>query len=175
VIAEQKDKQRINDEITAKEVRLISSEGEQLGVVSLKEALEISIKDGLDLVEVSPGAKPPVCRVMDYGKFLYHKEKKAREAKKKQKVVEIKELKFGPKIGDHDYSYRIKRMREFLEKGDKVKVTIRFRGREIAHKELGYQLMDRIYENIKDLGSGEKKIKFEGRNMRMLITPASKK
>ncbi len=162
---------RINDQIRAAEVRLIDEKGEQLGVVSLQEALKKADEAGFDLVEVSPTAKPPVCRIIDYGKFLYQKEKKLKEARKKQKTVEIKEMKFTPRIDKHDFDYRIKRVREFIAKGDKVKITIRFRGREMAHTELGFDVIKRVKEEVKDICQIEKPSKLEGRNITMVIVP----
>ena len=150
---------------------MIGDEGEQLGVVSLQEALEKSEEAGLDLVEVSPTAKPPVCRIIDYGKFLYQKEKKLKEARKKQKTVELKEMKFTPRIDTHDFDYRIKRVKEFIAKGDKVKITIRFRGREMAHTELGFNVINRVKEEVKDICQIEKPSKLEGRNITMVIVP----
>lgn len=162
---------RINEQIRAKEVRLTSEDGEQLGVVSLQEALRQAEEEGLDLVEIAPQAKPPVCKIIDYGKFLYQKEKKAKEAKKNQVKTEIKEIKFGPKIGDNDFNYRVKHIIEFLEKGDKIKVTIRFRGRELAHTELGFRITDRVVEMTKEVATVEKKAKLEGRNITMFLSP----
>ncbi len=155
-------------------MRLVDEEGEAAGVVSLEEALKRAEAAGMDLVEVSPTAKPPVAKIIDYGKFLYQKEKKLKEARKKQKVVEIKEMKFTPRIDVHDYSYRVKRVVEFLEKGDKVKITIRFRGREMAHTELGFNVIDRIKIEVKDVCTIEKNAKLEGRNITMVLAPLKK-
>lgn len=166
---------RINDEIRAKEVRLISSSGEQLGVVPLDEALAKAQLEEMDLVEISPNAEPPVCKIINYGKYLYQLEKKAKEVKKKQKIVEIKEMKFGPKIDDHDFDYRLKRIVEFLEKGDKVKITVRFRGRELSHPELGYEIIDKVKEMTAAISTIEKPAKMEGRNLGMVLAPNKKK
>lgn len=166
---------RVNEGITAKEIRLIGAEGEAVGVVTTTEALVMAEEAGLDLVEVSPNAKPPVCKIIDFGKFLYQQEKKAKEAKKKQTHTDLKEVKFGPRISDHDYGYRVERIKKFIAKGDKVKVTIRFRGRELAHKELGWNLIARVKEAMKELSSIEKPAKFEGRALRMTFAPISKR
>ncbi|QJR21363.1 Translation initiation factor 3 [Brevinematales bacterium NS] len=169
------DKLRINDEITAKEVRLVSGTGEQLGIVSIEEALAKADELGVDLVEIAPQANPPVCKLIDYGKFLYQKEKKAKEAQKHQKIVEVKEMKFKPKIADHDFSYRAKQMQEFLEAGDKVKVTIRFRGRELAHTQIGFDLADKIVEAMKEWGTPDKPPKLEGKQIVFVLNPKAKK
>lgn len=153
---------------------MIDAEGEQAGVLSLADALKLAEAAGMDLVEMSPNADPPVARVIDYGKFLYQKEKKLKEAKKKQKVVEIKEIKFTPRIDVHDFTYRIKRVVEFLEKGDKVKITIRFRGREMAHTELGFHVVERVMEEVKAVSSIEKPAKLEGRNITLVLAPLKK-
>jgi translation initiation factor IF-3 len=137
----------------------------------LQKAKELEV----DLVEVSPDAEPPVCRLINYGKYLYQKEKKAKESRKKQKVIEIKEMKFRPKIDHHDFEYRIKQIREFLDKGDKVKITIRFRGRELIHSQLGFDLAAKIVEALLDLGTPEKSPKMEGRNIVVIISPLHKK
>lgn len=173
-IAPKDDKLRINDEIKVKEVRLISEEGEQLGIVPLEEALSKATQASLDLVEISPNADPPVCKIIDYGKYLYQKAKKAKEAKKNQKTVEIKEMKFGPKIDDHDFSYRMKRILQFLEKGDKVKVTVRFRGREMSHTELGYKIIDKVLAEAESVSTVEKRPKLEGKNLSMVLAPNKK-
>ncbi len=154
---------------------MVSEDGGQVGILTLEEALKKAEEMQVDLVEISPDASPPVCKLIDYGKFLYQKEKKLKEAKKKQKVVEIKEMKFRPKIDDHDFDYRIKQIRKFLDEGDKVKITIRFRGREMVHAQLGFVLMDRVIDNIKDLGIPEKKPKLEGKNIAVIISSLHKK
>ncbi len=153
---------------------MIGAEGEAIGVVSLDEALKLAEQAGMDLVEMSPNAEPPVARIIDYGKFLYQKEKKLKEAKKKQKVVEIKEIKFTPRIDVHDFTYRVKRVIEFLEKGDKVKITIRFRGREMAHTELGFHVVERVMEDVKNVSTIEKPAKLEGRNITLVLQPLKK-
>ncbi len=174
-IASKDDSLRINDQIDAKEVRVIDENGAQLGVVKIDEALKKAKEMEVDLVEVSPDAEPPVCRLINYGKYLYQKEKKAKESRKKQKIIEIKEMKFRPKIDHHDFEYRIKQIREFLDKGDKVKITIRFRGRELIHSQLGFDLAGKIVDELKDLGSPEKPPKMEGRNIAVIISAMHKK
>ena len=166
---------RVNDRIRAKEVRLIDQEGEQIGIKSLDDALDSAAEQGLDLVEVAPQANPPVCRIMDYGKYKYEQAKKEKEAKKNQNVMNVKEVQMGVKIEDHDFNVKLKQARRFLNNKDKVKVRIRFRGREMMHKELGYDLMDRLIEQTKDIGKVESKPKMEGRNMMMFLTPESDK
>jgi len=162
---------RINDQIRAKEVRLISDDGEQLGIVSLEDALKISEEKGLDLVEVAPQANPPVCRIMDYGKYKYEKAKKAKMARKKQNVMNIKEVQMGVKIDEHDFNVKLKMARKFLTNNDKVKIRVKFRGREMMHQELGYELMNRLIEGTSDLGKVESKARMEGRNMFMVLAP----
>ncbi len=162
---------RVNEEITAQNVRLIDAEGEQVGVVSRDEALNRAFAAGLDLVEISPNAEPPVCKVLDFGKFKYEAQKKKAEAKKKQKVIEIKEIKVRPGIDDNDYNIKMRSVRRFLEDGDKVKVTLRFRGRELAHQELGVKVLDRIRDEVADLAKVEQFPKMEGRQMIMVIAP----
>jgi translation initiation factor IF-3 len=174
-ISTKEEKLRINEEITAEEVRLVSESGEQLGIVPLKEALAKAEEAGVDLVEIAPQATPPVCKLINYGKFLYQKEKKAKEAQKHQKVIEVKEMKFKPKIADHDFSYRAKQMQEFLSAGDKVKVTIRFRGRELVHTEIGFELANKIVEVMKDWGTPDKPPKLEGKNIVFVLNPKTKK
>ncbi|MFW5980104.1 MAG: translation initiation factor IF-3 [Halanaerobiales bacterium] len=166
---------RINRQIRAKKVRLIDPEGEQIGIRTLDQSLEEAEERELDLVEVAPQADPPVCKIMDYGKYKYEQAKKEKEAKKKQNVMNIKEVQMGVKIEDHDFNVKLKQARRFLKNKDKVKVRIKFRGREMMHKELGYDLMDRLIEETKDLGSVEKKPAMEGRNMLMFLTPDSDK
>jgi len=162
---------RVNEEITVQNIRLIDAEGEQVGVVSRDEALNRAFEAGLDLVEISPNAEPPVCKILDYGKFKYEIQKKRAEAKKKQKVIEIKEIKVRPGIDDNDYNIKMRSVRRFLEDGDKVKVTLRFRGRELAHQELGVQVLDRIRDEVADLAKVEQFPKMEGRQMIMVIAP----
>lgn len=165
----------VNEKIRAREVRLIDSNGDQLGVKTRNEALEIAGKRNLDLVLVAPNAKPPVCRIMDYGKYRFEQQKKDKEARKKQKVINVKEVRFTPGIGDHDFETKLKNARKFLEKGDKVKAAVRFRGRAITHKELGKEVLDRFAEEVKDLGTVETKPKMEGRNMFMMVAPVNEK
>lgn len=162
-------KPRINEEIRVPEVRLIDADGNQLGIVSAREALRISEEAGLDLVEVSPDAKPPVCRIMNFGKFAYHKRKAA--AKKKQKQIQLKEIKLRPTTEEADYQVKLRNLIRFLTKGDKAKVTLRFRGREMTHPELGMQLMERIMTDLIDHGIVEQRPKLEGRQMVMVLAP----
>ncbi|WP_164216923.1 translation initiation factor IF-3 [Virgibacillus sp. YIM 98842] len=165
----------VNERIRAREVRLIDSTGDQLGVKSKQEALEIASKRELDLVLVAPNAKPPVCRIMDYGKYRFEQQKKEKEARKKQKVISVKEVRFTPGIGDHDFETKLKNARKFLAKGDKVKAAVRFRGRAITHKDLGREVLDRFAEEVKDIATVESKPKMEGRNMFMMLAPAKDK
>ncbi|KJS23162.1 MAG: translation initiation factor IF-3 [Clostridiaceae bacterium BRH_c20a] len=150
---------------------MVDENSEQLGIMPPKDALKIALERSLDLVEVAPNAIPPVCRIMDYGKFKYESSKKEREARKNQKIINIKEVKLRPNIEDHDFNTKKRNAIRFLENGDKVKVTIMFRGREITHPELGKQLCDRLADEIKDLAKIEKEAKVEGRNMIMILTP----
>lgn len=150
---------------------MISDDGEQLGIVSIDEALRISEEKELDLVEVAPQAKPPVCRIMDYGKFKYEKAKKAKKAKKKQNIMNVKEVQMGVKIDEHDFNVKLRMARRFLTNNDKVKIRVKFRGREMMHQELGYELMDRLIEGTSDLGKVESKARMEGRNMFMVLAP----
>ncbi|WP_042223267.1 translation initiation factor IF-3 [Oceanobacillus manasiensis] len=165
----------VNEKIRAREVRLIDSNGDQLGVKSRQEALEIAQTRNLDLVLVAPNEKPPVCRIMDFGKFRFEQQKKEKEARKKQKIINVKEVRFTPGIGDHDFETKLKNARKFLEKGDKVKAAVRFRGRAITHKELGREVLDRFAEEVKDIATIETKPKMEGRNMFMMIAPVNEK
>ncbi|WP_339228353.1 translation initiation factor IF-3 [Oceanobacillus sp. FSL K6-2867] len=165
----------VNEKIRAREVRLIDSNGDQLGVKTRQEALEIAQTRNLDLVLVAPNAKPPVCRIMDYGKYRFEQQKKEKEARKKQKVINVKEVRFTPGIGDHDFETKLKNARKFLEKGDKVKAAVRFRGRAITHKELGREVLDRFAEEVKDIATIETKPKMEGRNMFMMVAPLAEK
>lgn len=142
-----------------------------VGVVSLREGLEMAAEVGLDLVEVSPNAEPPVCKILDYGKYKYEAQKKKAEARKKQKVIEVKEIKLRPNIDDNDYDVKMRAMRKFIEDGDKVKVTLRFRGREMAHQDLGMKVLDRVRENLDDLAKVEQHPKMEGRQMVMVMAP----
>ncbi len=165
---------RQNDEITAPQVRLIDAEGENRGVVGLAEAMEVAAEGGLDLVEISPNMEPPVCRVMDYGKFVFEKKKQQQAAKKKQKQVQIKEVKFRPGTEIGDYQVKLRNLRRFLEEGDKTKITMRFRGREHAHRELGLELLQRVEKDLEDLALMESKPMMEGRQMVMVLAPKKK-
>ena len=166
-----KDFRRINEEITAPEVRLIDVDGKQLGVMSTDQALTIAQERDTDLVEVAPAAKPPVCRLMDYGKFLYEAQKREREARKSQTKVEIKEIRLRPKISDHDMNYRLRDARKFLERGAKVKIRLRFRGREVTHPEVATELMNRVAEELSDVAIVEKRPSREGMTMLMILAP----
>jgi translation initiation factor IF-3 len=166
-----KETRRINEEISAPEVRLIGADGEQLGIKKTSEAIEIAQKQQVDLVEVAPNAEPPVCRLMDYGKFLYEAQKRERDARKSQTKVEIKEIRLRPKTGEHDIDYKLRRARKFLEKGAKVKVRIRFRGREITHPEVARELMNRIANDLSDVSEVEKRPAMEGMTMLMVLGP----
>jgi translation initiation factor IF-3 len=157
--------------IRVPEIRLIDQDGENAGVVTPAAAIEMAEEVGLDLVEISPGANPPVCKIMDFGKFKYEQQKKAVEAKKKQKIIEIKEVKFRPNIDTHDYDVKMRSVTKFLGEGDKVKVTLRFRGREMAHLELGRELLKRIAGDIEETGKIESMPKMEGRQMIMVVAP----
>ena len=165
----------VNEKIRAREVRLIDSNGDQLGVKSLKDAMEIALTRNLDVVLVAPNAKPPVARIMDHGKYRFEMQKKDKEARKKQKVINVKEVRFTPGIGDHDFETKLKNARKFLEKGDKVKVAVRFRGRAITHKELGRDVLDRFAKEVKDIATIEQRPKMEGRNMFMMVGPITEK
>jgi translation initiation factor IF-3 len=158
--------------IRVPEIRLIDQDGENAGVVTPERAIEMAEEVGLDLVEISPGANPPVCKIMDFGKFKYEQQKKAVEAKKKQKIIEIKEVKFRPNIDTHDYDVKMRSVTKFLGEGDKVKVTLRFRGREMAHLELGRELLQRIAGDIEEIAKIEAMPKMEGRQMIMVVSPA---
>lgn len=166
---------RINEEIRAREVRVVSDSGEQLGVMTLQAALEMAHSRNQDLVEVAPTAKPPVCRIMDYGKFKYEQQKKEREARKKQKTFDVKEVKLRPKIETHDYLVKLKNAQRFLNDGDKVKAVIMFRGREMSHPELGLDILKRMSEDLKDISNMEREAKLEGRNMIMILAPKTTK
>ena len=153
------------------EIRLIDQDGENVGVVTPAAAIEMAEEVGLDLVEISPGANPPVCKIMDFGKFKYESQKKAAEARKKQKIIEIKEVKFRPNIDTHDYDVKMRSVTKFLGEGDKVKVTLRFRGREMAHVEIGRDLLERIAGDVEEIGKIESMPKMEGRQMIMVVAP----
>ena len=166
---------RTNERITASEVRLISSSGEQLGILSIREALNKAEDEGFDLVEVSPDAKPPVCKVVDYGKLKYREQKSKKEAKKKQKTIEVKEIKIRPNIDKHDYEVKIKALSKFIESGNKVKVSMRFRGRENEHQNLGFDVLHKLTEQVVDFAKVEVAPKTEGRQITMVLVPASNK
>jgi len=157
--------------IRAREVRVIGQEGEQLGILAVREALQLAEEQSLDLVEVAPDAKPPVCRIMDFGKYKYQQSKRLQQAKKKQKVISVKEIKLRPKTEEHDYQFKTQHVRRFLQDGHKTKVTVVFRGREIAHSELGRRMLDRIAADMEDVGTLEQTPQQEGRNMTMVLSP----
>lgn len=165
---------RLNEEINLPEVRLIGVDNEQIGVVSTREALRMADEAEVDLVEIAPLAKPPVCRLMDYGKFKYQEAKKAHEAKLKQKQVQVKEVKLRPGTDENDYQIKMRNMVRFLEDGDKVKITLRFRGREMAHQEFGMRQLERVKTDLAELGQVEQMPKMEGRQMVMVIAPSKK-
>src|SRR5829696_285493 len=167
----QKDGPRVNEEIRVREVQLIDQNGANRGVTEIQAAIALAQEAGLDLVEIAPNSVPPVCKLLDYGKYKYQAQKKAAEARKKQKVVEIKEIKVRPMIDDHDYDVKMRAMQRFLEEGDKVKITCRFRGREMAHQELGAQLLARIKDDVTTIAKVEQDAKFEGRQMVMVLAP----
>ncbi|MDM7323166.1 MAG: translation initiation factor IF-3 [Gammaproteobacteria bacterium] len=162
---------RLNSEITAREVRLIDAEGNQVGIVSRYEALRMAEEAELDLVEISPQAQPPVCKIMDFGKFRYQQQKKASEAKKKQKVIEVKEVKFRPGTEEADYQVKMRNVVRFLEEGNKAKITLRFRGREMAHQDIAMQMYDRIEKVLGELAIVEQRPKLEGLQMVMVVAP----
>jgi translation initiation factor IF-3 len=166
-----KDGPRINEEIFSKTILLIGADGHKYGPIGLDEGRAIAEEQGLDLVEVSPEAQPPVVKLMDFGKFKYEQQKKAAEARKKQKVIEIKEIKMRPTIDDHDYDVKMRSMRRFFDEGDKVKVTLRFRGREMAHQHLGMELLGRIQKDTEPLAKIEQYPRIEGRQMMMVLAP----
>jgi translation initiation factor IF-3 len=161
----------VNRDILAEKVRCIDPEGEMLGVLTVREGILKAEEFGLDLVEVSPNADPPVCKILDYGKFKYEAQKKKNEAKKKQKVIEIKEIKLRPNIDDHDFEVKMKNVRKFIGEGDKVKVTLRFRGREMAHQDLGMNVLNRVRDEMEEAAKVESYPKMEGRQMIMVIAP----
>ncbi|WP_054001700.1 translation initiation factor IF-3 [Shimia sp. SK013] len=165
---------RVNDRIRTPEIRLIGAEGENAGVVTPAQAMIMAAEAGLDLVEISPNANPPVCKIMDFGKFKYEQQKRESEARKKQKTIEVKEVKFRPNTDTHDYEVKMRNVYKFLENGDKVKITLRFRGREMAHQNLGRELLERVAVDIKEMGRVENMPKMEGRQMIMMIGPLPK-
>jgi len=164
-------KENINEQITAREVRLIDAEGQQVGVVSIVRAREIAEQAGLDLVEVSPSAKPPVCKIMDFSKYYYQKERKAREARKNRQEVQVKEVKFGPNTEEHDYKFKKKNAIKFLLQHDKVKFTVRFKGRQMAHKEIGEELLLKLMRELKPIVDVDQPIRSESRVMSMTLSP----
>ncbi len=164
----------MNGEIRCKEVRLVGVDGEPIGVVPIEEALDRALKAGVDLVEISPNAEPPVCRIMDFGKFLYEKSKSQKEQKKKQKQVQIKEIKFRPGTDEGDYQVKLRNLIRFLEDGDKAKVTLRFRGREMAHQDLGLNVLERVKSDLEELAVVESFPKVEGRQAVMMLAPKKK-
>ncbi|MBV1960731.1 MAG: translation initiation factor IF-3 [Immundisolibacteraceae bacterium] len=166
-----KDQTRINDLITVSEVRLIAADGGQLGVVSTSQAQELAMDAGMDLVEISPGAEPPVCKIMDFGKFLYTESKKKAAAKKNQKQVQVKEIKFRPRTDSGDYGVKLRNLEKFLLNGDRAKVTMRFRGREMAHQELGRNLLQRVEKDLEEIAVVEQFPRMEGRQMVMVLSP----
>ena len=161
----------MNRQIRISPVRVIGSDGEQLGIMAIEEALAAAEDEGLDLVEVAPNSRPPVVRIMDYGKYKYEQARKARQAKKKQHNVQVKEVKFRPGIEDHDFEFKTRHARRFLEEGNKVKVTMMFRGRQVAHPELGREVLDRVAAELDDVGKIESAPNMEGRNMTMILVP----
>jgi len=166
---------RVNDQITAEKVRLVDAEGNMAGVVDVDEALKAADNAGLDLVEISPNADPPVCKILDFGKYKYEQQKKASEARKKQKTVDVKEVKIRPGIEEHDYQVKMRNARRFLEDGNKVKVTMRFRGREMAHQNIGRDLLERMRGELEEVGKIELEPKMEGRQIIMVLAPESTK
>ncbi len=166
-----KDGPRVNEDIDVPKVRLIGADGENIGVVTVSEALDHADDAGLDLVEISPNADPPVCKILDYGKYKYEAQKKKNEAKKKQKIIDVKEIKLRPNIDDHDYDVKMRNMRRFIGDGDKVKVTLRFRGREMAHQELGVDVLNRVKADTDEIAKVEQEAKMEGRQMVMVMAP----
>ncbi|RFF28004.1 MULTISPECIES: translation initiation factor IF-3 [unclassified Wenzhouxiangella] len=164
-------KTRRNEDITAREVRVVGSEGDQIGVMAIRDALARAGEEGMDLVEIAPQAEPPVCRIMDWGKYRFEQSKKAQAARKKQKQVQIKEVKFRPGTDDHDYDVKMRNLRRFIEEGDKVKVTLRFRGREMAHQELGLEILQRVEKDMAEETVVEQRPRMEGRQMVMMLSP----
>jgi translation initiation factor IF-3 len=162
---------RINEFITAREVLVIDDDGEKRGTLPIRDAIALAQESGLDLVEVSPQGNPPVCKLMDFGKYKYQAQKKANEARKKQKTIEVKEIKMRPNIDTHDYEVKMRSMLRFFEEGDKVKVTLRFRGREMAHQELGFQLLDKVQKQVEPIAKVEQFPRLEGRQMIMIMAP----
>ncbi|MCF6285966.1 MAG: translation initiation factor IF-3 [Candidatus Hydrogenedentes bacterium] len=174
MVAPERDATRVNERIRVREVRVIGADGEQLGVMTPEDALVAAREDGLDLVEVAANSRPPVCRIMDYGKFKYEQKRRARESRKNQHTVTVKEIKYRPKIDKHDFAYKTNHVRQFLSEGNKVKITIMFRGREMAHPEFGRNILVKVVEETADLCSGEyapARSRLEGRNMSLVLQP----
>jgi translation initiation factor IF-3 len=166
---------RVNQRIRAGEVRLVGEKGEQLGIMPLKQALETARKHNLDLVEVAPTAVPPVCRLLDYGKYKYEQDKKEREARRSQRVALLRQIRLRPKIGDHDFEAKTRRVRKLLSEGDKVKVTVRFRGREITHPEIAWRLLQRMLEALSEVATADSQPSMDGRIMNMILSPTTAK
>ena len=162
---------RTNQRITSQDVQVITSDGDNLGILNLQDAIDRAKEEGLDLIEIAPNANPPVCKIMDMGKFKYDQQKKASKAKKNQKKIELKEIKLRPVTGVHDYTFKIKNAQKFLSKGDKVKFTVKFKGRELQHTHLGNKLMDKIIQDMQNIGKVELHPKFDGKQMIMVIQP----
>lgn len=171
VAAPQKDGPRINRDIRVREVQLIDAEGQNLGKTDILEALQVAETAGLDLVEIVPNANPPVCKILDYGKYRFLEQKKTAEARKRQKIVEVKEIKLRPGIDEHDYDVKMKAVQRFFDEGDKVKITLRFRGREMAHQDLGFRLLDRVKQETVAIAKVESEPSLEGRQMVMVLAP----
>ena len=167
----QKQRVRINEQIKVPEIRLIGADGSQVGVMPVNEALTMAAEANLDLVEVAPQASPPVCRIMDYGKYKYQQSKKLQEARRRQTIIQVKEIKVRPKIEEHDMAFKLKNARRFLGEGDKVKISVIFRGREIAHPDRGFRLLAQMSENLADIATVEQHPRLEGRNLSMIVTP----
>lgn len=168
------EKYRVNREITAQRVRLINGQGEVVGIVGIREAMTMAREADLDLVEFVSQSVPPVCKLLNYGKLKYEQQKKKSEAKKKQKIIEIKEVKLTPSIGEHDYQVKMTGVKRFIGEGNKVKITLRFRGRELSHKEIGVNLLNRVSEEVKEIAKCEKAPQLEGRQMTMMLVPIAK-
>lgn len=174
IIAAKQEKHRLNKDITAREVRLIDQDGEQVGVVSLEEAISAAEQTDMDLVEIAPQSEPPVCRLMDYGKFIFDQKKQRQEARKKQKQVQVKEVKFRPGTDEGDYKVKLRNLNRFLNEGDRAKVTMRFRGREHAHRELGLEVLKRVENDLNEIAQVEQQPQMEGRQMVMVLAPRKK-
>lgn len=168
---QQNDEVCVNEKITAKQVRLIDANNENRGIVSIREALALAEEEGLDLIEISPQANPPVCKILDFGKYRYEQQKRKAEAKKNQKVVEIKELKLRPMIDTHDYEVKVKQAKKFLEQGNKVKFTMRFKGRELSANDMGKQVLTKLVEDLENISKIDSEMKLEGRQMTMILSP----